>query len=62
MGIKRYKKSDEPLFLLVFGGLGLYGGNSDIFMFLSDVMDMLDPHRFEVVDPEMTRLARINTR
>ena len=56
---KRYKKSDEPLFLLVFGGLGLYGGNSDIFMFLSDVMDMLDPHRFEVVGSwEMTRLAR----
>ncbi len=54
-----YKKSNEPLFLLIFGSLGLYGGNSDVFTFLSDVIDLLEPNKYEVVGSwEMSRLAR----
>ena len=34
----KFKRPGEPLFLLVFGGLGLYGGHADVFSFLSDVM------------------------
>ena len=54
-----YKKPSEPLFLLIFGSLGVYGGNSDVFTFLSDVIDSLDENKYEVVGSwEMSRLAR----
>lgn len=52
----------DPVFLLVFGGLGLYGGHDDFFLFLQNVMmslHVMDADRFVAVGaPEMTRLAR----
>ena len=54
----------QPLFLLVFGGLGLYGGHDDFFLFVQRVMDNLRAHDaagdvFEVVGAqELARLAR----
>jgi hypothetical protein len=54
-----YQKKGSPLFLLVFGGLGLYGGNDDVFSFLSRAIDLLDQERFTAVGShEMARLAR----
>lgn len=37
----RYKTPGRPLFLLVFGGLGLYGGHKDLFTFLQSVISRL---------------------
>eukprot|EP00505_MAST-04D_sp_SCG-Rhode-Island_P000268 Stramenopile-MAST_4_protein_268 len=53
-----YQRKNSPLFMLVFGGLGLYGGNGNIFKFLSTAMGMLNQSRFAVVGAqEMARLA-----
>ena len=48
----------DPVFLLVFGGLGLYGGHDDFFLFLQRVMARLSSEFVVVGAPEMTRLAR----
>lgn len=53
-----YKIAGRPLFLLVFGGLGLYGGHSDFFTFLSAVLDNLGEGFVAVGGPELARLAR----
>jgi hypothetical protein len=58
---KTYKEQNRSLFLLVFGGLGLYGGHKDYFTFLNGVMSELrreEGHDFVAVGAqEMARLA-----
>ena len=54
---KKFKKEGEALFLLVFGGLGLYGGHADVFQFLTGVMEDLDGGFVAVGAQEMARLA-----
>lgn len=58
----KFKRSAEPLFLVVFGGLGLYGGDSDVHTFLGDVLgrlprDAASPTFVAVGAQEMARLA-----
>ena len=56
---QKFKKKNEPLFLLVFGGLGLYGGHKDYFEFLNDVMEELNGTKYVAVGAqEMARLAK----
>ena len=56
------KVGKGPMFLLVFGGLATYGGESDFFLFLQNVLgylEGLDPDRFVTVGAqEIVRLAR----
>ena len=53
------REEGEPLFVLAFGGLGLYGGHDNFFLFLRRVMALLDPAVFSAVGAqEMARLAR----
>ena len=55
-----YKKPGEPLFLLAYGGLGLYGGHDDFFLFVQRVMDDLKSSgKFVVVGAqELVRMAK----
>ena len=39
--VGRYATADRPFFVLAFGGLGLYGGHDDFFLFLQRVMGHL---------------------
>jgi hypothetical protein len=48
----------DPVFLLVFGGLGLYGGHDDFFLFLQRVVAELGDQYVVVGATEITRLAR----
>lgn len=55
---QRYKRSNEPLFLLAFGGLGLYGGNSDFFKFIQQVLEAAGDTNMHVVGvPDFQHLA-----
>jgi hypothetical protein len=65
--VHRYATADRPFFLLAFGGLGLYGGHDDLFLFLQRVMGHLHEvpatgasgWRYRAVGAqEMARLAR----
>jgi len=57
---QRYKQAGKPLFLLVFGGLGLYGGHDDVFLFLHRTLSLLPAGAFQVIGAqEMARLARL---
>eukprot|EP00750_Incisomonas_marina_P007602 INCI15009.2.p1 GENE.INCI15009.2~~INCI15009.2.p1 ORF type:complete len:575 (+),score=70.94 INCI15009.2:253-1725(+) len=58
----------SPQFILVFGGLGLYGGHDDFFLFVQRVIERLSSHTleprtnrtFQVIGAqEMARLARL---
>ena len=40
--VRRYAIPDRPFFVLAFGGLGLYGGHDDFFLFLQRVMRHLE--------------------
>eukprot|EP00040_Diaphanoeca_grandis_P006152 m.36176 g.36176 ORF g.36176 m.36176 type:complete len:612 (-) comp17272_c0_seq1:148-1983(-) len=56
---EKFKQEGRPLFLLVFGGLGLYGGHKDIFTFLAEVVRNLDSKTFVAVGAqEMARLVK----
>lgn len=46
---KRGSTPTDPLFLVVFGGLGEWGGNDDLFKFMHRVLEHLDPDVFEIV-------------
>lgn len=56
-----FKEEGRPLFLLLFGGLGLYGGNEDIFLFLNRTLKLLAADGDVPVTPvgaqEFARLA-----
>lgn len=54
----RRPSENQPMFLVVFGGLGLYGGNDDLFLFLRAVMARLDETFVVVGGEEAARLAR----
>ena len=51
-------RNGAPLFLLIFGGLGLYGGHDDYFLFLARVLSHLDDRFVPVGAQAMARLAR----
>ena len=67
--VGEYAKPGQPFFVLAFGGLGLYGGHDDFFLFLRRVMYHLHAkpvgaagpaggRRYEAVGAqEMARLA-----
>lgn len=64
----QYAVPGRPLFLNIFGGLDVYGGHGDFFVFLQSVMKILGtkstvasiPRKFVVVGaPELARLARL---
>jgi len=53
-----YKSKDQALFLLAYGGLGLYGGHNDIFIFIQNVMRELGEDYIVIGAQEMVRLAK----
>ena len=63
----QYAVPGRPLFLNLFGGLDVYGGHGDFFVFVRSVMKILEtapkialPRKFVVVGaPELARLARL---
>lgn len=63
----QYGQPGQPLFLLAFGGLGVYGGYGDFFLFLQSVMADLaaasadgSPRKYIAVGAhELARLARL---
>ena len=60
---ERYAEEGKPLFLLAFGGLGVFGGLGDFFQMLQDTMAALPQggnREFVVVGgDEFGRLARL---
>lgn len=63
-GAKTVDSSGQPHVMLLFGGLGLYGGHDDYFLFMQRVMEQIaasgspDADRFELVGAaDMVRLV-----
>jgi len=60
-----YATAGRPLFILAFGGLGVYGGYGDFFEFLTNLLSELrqpspDNRTYAIVGAqEMSRLARL---
>lgn len=53
-----YKEPNKPLFLVIFGGLGLYGGNDDFFLFLQRTFSHIESDKYVAVGAqEFARLA-----
>jgi hypothetical protein len=50
--------SNEPMFLLLFGGLGLYGGDDDFFLFIQRMHQHLNSSFVIIGAEEAARLAR----